>query len=209
VKFLGIALLLIPVSVSEFPVTDLMERYEVEPFIIERPEQPMTPETLNSFLLPSCLALFPEKYNTPEARALLIAIALQESDLKHRQQLIGNHRNWWESVNGPATSFWQFEKIGIQGVLEHRRTGELARIVLDRLGYPVDVPTIHKAIAHNDILAACMARLALYRLPQALPTRGQPEIGWRQYVEAWRPGKPKPERWPERFELAWKVVAGS
>jgi hypothetical protein len=197
-------LLLYPSLITSYPQTPRETIHDYP-----RPFVPVTPETLNSFLVPACLSLFPEKYNTPEARAMLIAIALQESDLEHRQQLIGNHRNWWESLNGPATSYWQFEKIGIRGVLEHRKTGPLAREVLEKLGYPEDVNTIHKAIAHNDILAVCIARLALYRLPQPLPQRDQSEMGWNQYVEAWRPGKPKRERWAERFELAWQVVGGA
>lgn len=168
----------------------------------------MNPRTAHDFLLPACLALFPEKYDSPAARAMLIAIALQESDFIHRQQLVGNHRHWWQSINGPARSYWQFEKMGIRGVLEHHTTGVLARRVLSTLGYPDDVNTIHKAVTHNDILAVCFARLLLWQLPQALPRREQPALGYRQYIQAWRPGKPRPERWQARFETAWSIVTG-
>ncbi|MDP2141297.1 MAG: hypothetical protein Q8L20_10845 [Gammaproteobacteria bacterium] len=168
----------------------------------------MKPQVAHDFLLASCLKLFPSQYNTPEARAMVIAIGLQESDFKHRQQLIGNHRNWWQSLSGPAVSYWQFERIGIRGVLEHRITGPLIRVVLDKLGYPADVETIYKALIHNDILAVCFARLLLFTVPDPLPTRTQPAKAWEQYLWAWRPGKPKPDRWNERFAAAWEIVGG-
>lgn len=168
----------------------------------------MNAQIAHDFLLPACLSLFPAQYNTPAARAMMLAIALQESDFESRQQLIGHHRNWWQSLNGPAVSYWQFERIGIRGVLEHRSTGPLIRRVLSKLGYPDDVETIYKALIHNDILAVCFARLLLFRVPQALPA-GPQEVNeaWRQYLWAWAPGKPKPERWPSRYALAWEIVA--
>lgn len=168
----------------------------------------MNPRTAHDFLLPACLSLFPEKYDSPASRAMLIAIALQESDFIHRRQLIGNHRHWWQSINGPAVSFWQFERIGIRGVLDHHTTGDLIRIVLNKLGYPDDLGTIYKAIIHNDILAVCFARLLLWQLPQALPNRGQSALGYRQYLQAWKPGRPRPDRWQSRFETAWSIVEG-
>lgn len=169
----------------------------------------MDASVAHGFLVSACLQLFPDRYNTPPARAMLLAIALQESDFIHRQQLIGNHRNWWESLKGPATSFWQFERIGIRGVLEHHTTGPLIREVLDTLGYPEDVGTIHTAVTHNDILAACFARLLLWQVPQALPGPDQASEAWRQYLRAWRPGKPRPERWQSRYHTAWNIVERS
>lgn len=166
----------------------------------------MNAEIAHNFLFPACLALFPAKYNTPEARAMMLSIGLQESDFQARQQLVGNHRNWWESINGPAVSFWQFERIGIRGVLEHRSTGPLIRNVLAMLGYPADLETIYQALKHNDILAVCFARLLLYRVPEALPGPDDVAEAWRQYVWAWAPGKPKPERWLDRYIQAWEIV---
>ena len=166
----------------------------------------MDAEIAHRFLLPAAAQLFPAYLHTPEAQAMILAIALQESDFQSRQQLIGNHRNWWESVKGPARSYWQFELIGIQGVLEHPATRSMAISLCRRFGYPIEPQVIHQAVTHNDLLAAGFARLALYRLPQALPGRDNPDEGWRQYIEAWRPGKPKPERWASRYAEAWKVV---
>jgi hypothetical protein len=165
--------------------------------------------TAHKFLLPAASNLFPAYLHTPEAMAMLLAIGMQESDFIHRQQLIGHHRNWWESVKGPARSFWQFELIGIQGVLEHPATRSMAITLCQRFGYPIDAGVLHRAVTHNDLLAAGFARLALYRLPYPLPARDQDENGWNQYIEAWRPGKPKPDRWPERFKRAWEIVNAS
>ena len=169
----------------------------------------MDAEIAHRYLLPATLTLYPQSFNTPEARANLLTIGLQESDFEHRIQLIGNHRHWWQSLTGPARSFWQFERIGIQGVLEHPATRDMARGACDVLGYPPDVATLHRAVAHNDILAVALARLALWRLPQPLAGRDDPDEGWRQYIEAWAPGKPKPERWGPRWALAWSIVERS
>jgi hypothetical protein len=168
----------------------------------------VTPKTAHDFLLPSVSALFPDQWFTPEARAMLIAIGLQESDFLHRQQLIGNHRNWWESIKGPAVSYWQFERIGIRGVLQHRATRPIALRVLDLFGYPEDVETIYKAIIHNDLLAVCFARLLLFTVPQRLPAKHETAEGWNQYLWAWRPGKPHPARWATRWATAWEIVEG-
>ncbi len=166
----------------------------------------MDAQIAHRFLLPAAAELFPAELHTKEAQAMLLAIGMQESDFVHRQQLIGNHRKWWESIKGPARSYWQFEIIGIFGVLDHPATRAMALRLCQRLGYPPEPRVIHQAVTHNDLLAAGFARLALYRLPYPLPTRDQDENGWNQYIEAWRPGKPKPDRWPERFKRAWEIV---
>ena len=129
----------------------------------------MTPNTLHSFLLPACKPLFPEHLMDSNAQAMMLTIGLQESDLKHRQQLIGRNRNWWQSINGPATGFWQFEKIGIKGVIEHRTAGPMFKTVCDLLGYPTNVNVIHKAVINNDILAVALARCLLWMVPEKLP----------------------------------------
>ena len=169
----------------------------------------MNAEIAHQHLLRSTLVLFPREMNSPEARAMILAICLQESDFEHRIQLIGNHRKWWESIKGPARGWPQFERIGIQGVLEHPATRDMARGACDVLGYPPDVATLHEAVAHNDILAVALARLALWRLPRPLPGKDYPDEAWSQYVEAWAPGKPKPDRWRPRYALAWRIVERS
>jgi hypothetical protein len=139
---------------------------------------------------------------------MILAIGLQESQFIHRQQLIGTSRHWWQSLKGPAVSFFQFERAGINGVLRHHASREMALVVLDLLGYPEDVSVLWRAMKHNDLLAACFARLALWRLPERLPMQDEHMKGWDQYIEAWRPGKPHPERWADNYLRAWDVVLG-
>jgi len=153
--------------------------------------------TINDALriITASLSLLPPRYDSTEARAMLIAIALQESDLRHRQQ-----------IGGPARGYWQFEHIGVRGVLEHSATAQVATELLKRLDYDTTSTAAYGAIIHNDVLAGCLARLALFRLPQPLPGRSQSDEAWRQYIQVWRPGKPHPDKWSHNYARAWDHV---
>lgn len=168
----------------------------------------MTPEIFHRVLLPATLALYPPQYNTPEARALLLTIPGVESEFLHRQQLVGAIRRWWESVTGPAASYFQIERIGIRGVLEHHRAGPMLKHVLAELGYPPDVDIIHQAIKYDIILAVVIARLILWIDPAPLPTRADgPFKSYEYYLRTWRPGKPCGiDKWILWFDRAWRVV---
>lgn len=168
----------------------------------------MNSEIANKLIFPFGLKHLPGKFDSTGARAMLLAIALQETNFLHRVQLVAGRRHWWESLSGPARGWWQFEVTGVSGVLNHHATSEHATSVLQRLRYPADVAIIHKAIAHNDALAAVFARLLLFTVPQRLPTRFETDEAWQQYLWAWRPGKPHPERWSENYALAWRIVTG-
>lgn len=140
-------------------------------------------------------SLLPPALDTPNAKAMLWAIGLQESRLDARRQ-----------IGGPARGFWQFELGGVRGVLNHRASQSIIRSVLDRLDYDYAPETSYTAIEHNDVLAFAYARLLLYTLPQPLPERTNPAEGWRQYADAWRPGKPHRETWDALFERAWEMT---
>jgi hypothetical protein len=153
----------------------------------------MTPEFLLSHTMPAAMALLPAKMDTPEALAMLITIALQESALTHRTQ-----------VGGPARGYWQFELLGgVTGVMTYYPLLETTRSVCDALGYPRSPQAIYQAIADNDVLACAFARLLLWTLPAPLPRRGEVERAWSQYRAAWRPGRPRHETWEANFDLAW------
>ena len=139
-------------------------------------------------------ALLPPKLDTQAGWAMLFAIGMQESRLDARRQ-----------IGGPARSFWQFELGGIRGVLQHRASQPIIHAVLDRLDYDHDPQTSYAAIEHNDVLAFAYARCLLWTLPGALPERDNPEGGWQQYTDAWRPGKPHRETWDTYFRTAWNV----
>lgn len=173
----------------------------------------MTPETFVDTVIDPALALLPARMDSPEARAMLVAIALQESGLTARVQLLEAWEPWWASrpgpASGPARGLWQFELGGgVAGVLGHSASQPFALPILDELLYPADAHIIHEALAHNDVLACVFARLLLYTLPRPLPQRGDEAESWRQYMSAWRPGKPHPSTWSANYTMAWQAVDG-
>jgi len=155
---------------------------------------------VGSTVIPAAYGLLPANMNSPEATAMLLAIGLQESRFLHRKQ-----------IGGPAMGFWQFESGGgWRGVICHASTTVHAQHVLKTLGYDGDPG--YEALERDDILACAFARLLLYTLPGRLPGRFEEEEGLRQYLEAWRPGKPHPETWNSFYEQAWnaqKVTGGA
>ena len=143
-------------------------------------------------------ALLPNALDSNEAWAMLFAIAKQESRLDARRQ-----------IGGPARGFWQFEMGGVRGVLQHKASQPLIHAVLDRLDYDHDPMTSFTALEHNDVLAFAYARCLLWTLPGKLPARGDAAGGWRQYADAWRPGKPHRETWDAFFEDAWDIIGSA
>jgi hypothetical protein len=156
-------------------------------------------EQVHRFIVPAAYSLLPPEMASDEATAMLLAIGLQESKFRYRQQ-----------VNGPARGFWQFERGGgIAGVLRHEVTAPHIRRVLRAQCYAgmSDAPSAcHQLVTDNDVIAAVFARLLLWTVPGRLPTRHEPEKGWQQYIAGWRPGKPHRETWDAYFASAWQRV---
>jgi len=158
----------------------------------------LTPEFFLAHALEPALGLLPERMDTPEARAMVIAIALQESRLLHRAQ-----------INGPARGYLQFELGGgVRGVLTHAASKGHIQSVLAALDYlsnatPADC---YEAIEHNDILAAAFGRLLLWTHPKPLPAQHETDMAWHYYMATWRPGKPHPGSWQDCWEQAWQTV---
>lgn len=153
-------------------------------------------ETLKSYVIPAALALLPEKMNSPEAKALLTAICLQESGFKHRKQ-----------IGGPALGFfmWELPQVGL--VLRHEVIGPMALKVLADLAYSVGAPpfeNIHAAMQHNDILQCAFSRLMLWPDAAPLPQRGDVQGSLATYLRVWKPGRPHPEKWPANWAQAWE-----
>jgi hypothetical protein len=156
-------------------------------------------EQVQRFVIPAAYALLPAPMASREATAMLLAIGLQESKFKHRKQ-----------VGGPARGFWQFEQGGgIAGVLRHHATAPHIRRVLRSQCYDsmTDAPkACHLLVTDNDVIAAAFARLLLWTTPGKLPTKQEREYGWQIYLEGWRPGKPHRETWDAYFASAWQRV---
>lgn len=141
-------------------------------------------------MITSAMNWLPAKMDGPQARIMLMAIGLQESRFKSRRQ-----------IGGPAHGYWQFEHGGgCLGVLSHRASSKLAKDILTRMNYKPEPASAYQALPDNDTLAAVLARLLLWTLPDALPET--PEQGWDQYIKAWRPGKPHPNTWTDFYERA-------
>ena len=162
----------------------------------------MTPNRLlKSAILPALdeLATLGLPSSVSAARFML-SIALQESGLKHRRQVVAGGEEL-----GPASSYWQFEKGGgCAGVLAFPVVGSMMQNLCDAYNVQKTAQGLWTAMQYQDIIAAAAARLLIYTLPQALPKTA--EEGWQQYLRAWRPGKPHPETWAAHWMTASKVT---
>lgn len=142
--------------------------------------------------------VLPPMMASDEARAMLLAIHLQEDPQQRRRQ--------WPS--GPARGLWQFERIGVAEVLRNRSTMEHAAGVCWKLGNAGTTASVYNQLAYDDVLACCFARLALWRFKGPLPKENENAYGWRQYLTIWAPGESRPDDWPENFRRAWGAVRG-
>ena len=156
----------------------------------------MTDRYVQRDIIPAAYDLLPITMRSAQATAMLLTIGLQESRFVHRRQY----------RSGPARGFWQFERNGIAGVLNHDATRVDLGVALQVLCYPATVDTCHAAVEHNDVLATIFARLLLWTVPQRLPARDEPNLAWNQYLRAWRPGKPHPDTWVDNYEAGWALV---
>lgn len=150
----------------------------------------------NDLFITPGMRLVPSRLDSPAARAMLLAIAMQESRFLHRRQ-----------IPVPiARGFWQFETIGVEGVLTHHASRSMAEQACALMRYPAEVPAVYAAIEHNDALACAFARLLLWRIPEPLPGSEDSEEGWRQYLATWRPGSPHAHTWGDFYREAWETV---
>lgn len=137
-----------------------------------------------------------------QARTMSLAIALQESRANRRRQVGASGLE-----DGPAVSFWQFEKGGgVRGVLTHPSAAPVMFKICAMFNIDPTEQGLWDAMRYNDIVAACAARLLFYVLPDPLPTSAA--LGWEQYTKAWRPGKPKPDTWVDAWKTAELTVKG-
>lgn len=141
------------------------------------------------------LALLPAKMTSPAAEILLLSIGLQESALRHRQQ-----------IGGPARGYWMFEQDGVRGVLRCPASRDHALQVCEARGAKPIGAAVHAALEHDDVLAAAFARLLLWTDPAPLPAVGEVGAAWELYLRTWRPGKPRRGTWDQLYALALEAV---
>lgn len=170
----------------------------------------MTPREARNGPVAEALSLQPAKMTSPQAELMLLAIGLQESELKYRRQ----------HGNGPARSLWQAEQGGgmVAGLLgfHNQDVQDLARGLCAVRGVPALPRAVWEAIEHDDVLAAGLARLLLYTDPARLPGLGDEEGAWQLYLRTWRPGAftrgtaakraELRQKWAEYYVQALEVV---
>ncbi len=157
----------------------------------------MTVNDFRAHVIPLAFSILPAEMASPEAVAMLLAIGYQESKFAVRVQAGG----------GPARGYWQFERGGVSAVMGPQVTREALQDAAKALAYPLPLTPwgCYDAIAHNDVLACVCARLLLWNVPEALPSKDDSARGWLQYSRAWRPGKPRPETWQDAWAKAWEA----
>ena len=153
-------------------------------------------------------APLPAKLDSIGVRIQLTAIGYQESLFEHRRQVVTVTRDG-AKVNvpeGPAVSFWQFERSGITGVMNFYRPQvvEWARSVCTARGVPFAVEAVWSAMQTDDVLGAAFARLLMYT--DAAPVPVVQSEGWAMYLRTWRPSKPKPSRWQSSWVFGVKCA---
>lgn len=157
----------------------------------------MTPDLYLELAVLPALSVMPSAMDSAEARAMIVSIALQETQLSARRQAAG----------GPARSFAQFEKNGgIANVLDHPKTAAFARGFCALLNILPTRDAVYEAIEFNDVLCVGFTRLNLWTNASALCGIDEPARAWRLYLETWRPGRPRPETWNACYARAWAVV---
>lgn len=157
---------------------------------------PIPVPVLLQHIIEPALRLLPAPLDSAQARVMLVAIALQESNLSHRWQVLNS------GGKGPARGLWQFERGteagrgGVWGVYLHPASAALLRQVCGLRGVACTPLAIWHAIETDDILAAAVARLLLLTDPFRLPPLHDANGAWQLYaLRCWRPGKPHPQTW--------------
>lgn len=167
----------------------------------------ITPQALLAEGILPAMELLPASMWSVEAYALMLAIALQESGLRARRQQVWS-RSERRMVPGPARSLYQFELVGLEGVLRHPATQRHAARLVDALGYADITPAeLLDRMVDDDVLASGMARLNLFWYPAPLPARDDgPTPAYVYYDSIWRPGVKRPNDWPPNWVKAWDTV---
>lgn len=162
----------------------------------------MTPTAFLRDAVDPALARLPARMDSPRARVMLVAIALQESRLIYRRQ-----------IGGPARGLLQFERGtpatrgGVTGVLMHPASRDHLRDFCARRGLAATAKAIYDELERDDVLAVAVARLLLWTDPHPLPAVGDEDEAWALYLRTWRPGRPHPHTWAGLYAQA-VITAG-
>lgn len=159
---------------------------------------PATPQTVLAKVIVPGLALLPARYESPVARVQMLAIAMQESDLRTRMQ----------DGNGPARGLWQCEKPIFGLLLGNTNSASQVRALCQVRAIAAWPTDMWLAVTTDDLFAACIARMMLWCDPRPLPALGDVDDAWICYQKNWGPGKPRPQDWPTNYAAALAAVTG-
>ncbi|SUA63194.1 Uncharacterised protein [Oligella urethralis] len=150
---------------------------------------------VNDTIITPAMKYLPPKMDSKKARAMMIAIALQESRMIHTRQ-----------IRGPARGYWQFESGGgLRGIMNHRASAPYLRGIVQSFNLPWERSALFNAIEHMQVFAAICARLLLWTDPRPLPA-SDAEQAWQYYMRVWRPGKPHRHTWDNFWKIALEVT---
>lgn len=171
---------------------------------------PIPPAVALAEVVTPALQYLPGYMNSDRAKVMLLAIALQESGLAHRWQVV-DVKN--PGIKGPARGLWQFERGskasrgGVWGVYLHHSTHETLRLLCRDRDCNFEPFAIWAQLEHDDVLAASVARLLLYTDAFPLPAVDDAAGAWTMYAErTWRPGKPHAHTWQRNHDAARAAV---
>lgn len=174
---------------------------------------PIAPLDLLNKVIRPALKLLPPAMTSIEALVMLVAIALQESALAHRWQVINPNK---PDKKGPARGLWQFElgtkasRGGVWGVYLHDASRYWLAQVCAARGVVFEPRAIWLALETDDVLACCVARLLLFTDPKRLPAITETKAAWDLYrFRTWRPGKPHAGKWGGNHLAAVRAVEQS
>ena len=161
----------------------------------------MNVQLFNEFILYNNLKLVSSIWQVPsftrEAHGLLLMIALQESNLKHRNQYPVAY----------ARGFWQFERGCCNLLWKNETANKLIKAVSSEIAFPIATSIdIWEGVEVNDTIAVAVARVNLYLDPRPLPKLEDEEKCWQYYNSIWRPGKPNREKWDDSYIRAMAEI---
>lgn len=171
---------------------------------------PATPTQFLEQAVEPALLLLPAAMSSHRAMVMLIAIAMQESGLKHRWQVVDEAR---PEIKGAARGLLQFElgtkasRGGCWGVYLHSASRYWLSELCTARAVDFAPRAIWERLEHDDVLAAGVARLLLFTDAQRLPAMDDEDAAWDLYAKrTWCPGKPHRHTWGAFHRTAREAV---
>lgn len=128
----------------------------------------------------------PSEMDSPEARLIVLATGVQETQYQTRQQ-----------VDGPARGLFQAQYNFILDLMHNPASGNHVWNLCGVMGITYGSHAMFDALLRDDPFAACMCRLGFWCDPRPLPDVGDVLGAWGAYERVQRPGKPSYTRWKQ------------